>query len=189
MCRYLKELNIVPWIKCPLFSPPLALMTRAAIMTVYWSLRYSVIKSEEMKDSFTLLLNYSNYITFVRKIRERYLKSNYGCCCAQWNLILLKFILHHKQGKLEGGRNHFFYVCIELLFLQLHVQCKERQLTTTWELSQNWHISVSKGKGLSRWGLSFSPRKNSGWENVPILIAEVRQGHPGCKILHHRLTP
>ena len=22
-----------------------------------------------------------------------------------------------------------------------------------------------------------------------ILIAEVRRGHPGCKILHHRLTP
>ena len=38
----------------------------------------------------------------------------------------------------------------------------------------------------------YSPsdlRNENWWENVPILIAEVRRGHLGCKILHHHLTP
>ena len=38
---------------------------------------------------------------FKLHLLERYLKSNYGCCCAQWYLILLKFILHHERGEIR----------------------------------------------------------------------------------------
>ena len=51
---------------------------------------------------------------------------------------------------------------------------------------------VISGYGVRRWCKILQPgcpRLTSFLIFSSILIAEVRRGHPGCKILHHRLTP